>query len=141
MKQTIFLGGSLVFALAAPAVAQPGGGRTPQPIDRAAFEQRIERRFQMADANGDGYITRDEAQSAMNAMQRFGGGRGGGGDRLAGSLDPQAFDAMDTDHDGRVSLAEAKAAALQRFDAMDTNHDGVLSPEERQAARGTQPQR
>lgn len=140
MKQTIVLGGSLIFALAAPAVAQPGGGRAPQPIDRATFEQRVERRFQMADANGDGYITRDEAQAAMNAMQRFGGGRGGG-DRLAGSLDPRAFDAMDADHDGRVSLAEAKAAALRRFDAMDANHDGVLSVEERQAARGMRPQR
>jgi hypothetical protein len=55
------------------------------------------------------------------------------------------FRHADTDGDGRVSLAEAEAAALARFDRLDTNHDGRLSDEERAAAwqhpRGPQPQR
>jgi Ca2+-binding EF-hand superfamily protein len=35
--------------------------------------------------------------------------------------------AADTDHDGTISLAEAKQAAAARFDRLDTDHDG-LSP-------------
>jgi len=40
----------------------------------------------------------------------------------------------DTNHDGRVSLAEAEAAALAHFDKADLNHDGKITPEERQQA-------
>jgi len=45
------------------------------------------------------------------------------------------FRHADADHDGKVSLAEAQAAALARFDRADTNHDGVLSDAEREAVR------
>jgi Ca2+-binding EF-hand superfamily protein len=41
------------------------------------------------------------------------------------------FTMADTNHDGRVTLAEAQAAALQHFDMVDTNHDGQISPDER----------
>jgi hypothetical protein len=44
------------------------------------------------------------------------------------------FRHADADHDRKVSLAEAQAAALARFDRADTNHDGVLSDAEREAA-------
>jgi Ca2+-binding EF-hand superfamily protein len=40
----------------------------------------------------------------------------------------------DTDHDGRISQAEAVAGALKLFDQTDTNHDGTVTPEERRAA-------
>jgi hypothetical protein len=40
----------------------------------------------------------------------------------------------DANHDGRVSLQEATAAALQHFDRADLNHDGKLTPEERRQA-------
>jgi hypothetical protein len=54
-------------------------------------------------------------------------GMGGFGARL--------FEMADANHDGRVSLQEAQAAALSRFDRADLNHDGKLTPEERQRAR------
>ena len=41
----------------------------------------------------------------------------------------------DADKDGAVTKAEFIAAALSRFDAMDANHDGKVTKEERQAAR------
>ncbi len=53
--------------------------------------------------------------------------------------DPQKrFARMDTDHDGRISLAEYQAAGkpgsadkrAKRFKKLDTNGDGYLSPEE-----------
>jgi hypothetical protein len=42
------------------------------------------------------------------------------------------FDMADANHDGRVSLAEAQAAALAHFDKADFNHDGRITPDERQ---------
>jgi len=45
------------------------------------------------------------------------------------------FGEADANHDGKVSVAEAKARVDTAFDAADTNHDSTLSPEERQAAR------
>jgi Ca2+-binding EF-hand superfamily protein len=44
------------------------------------------------------------------------------------------FEREDADHDGKVSLAEAEKAALDRFERIDTNHDGVISDAERDAA-------
>ncbi len=37
---------------------------------------------------------------------------------------------IDTDHDGSVSLAEAKAAAAAKFDALDTDKEGTLDANE-----------
>ncbi|MEO6113277.1 MAG: hypothetical protein ABIP07_02350, partial [Sphingomicrobium sp.] len=41
----------------------------------------------------------------------------------------------DTNKDGRITLAEAEAMALQHFDKMDANRDGKVTPEERRAGR------
>jgi hypothetical protein len=43
------------------------------------------------------------------------------------SNDPSRFD---LDHDGELSLAEAKSAAAFRFDILDPDHDGSLSAQE-----------
>jgi EF hand len=37
---------------------------------------------------------------------------------------------IDTDHDGTVTLAEAKAAASAKFDALDTDKEGTLDSHE-----------
>lgn len=107
--------------------------------------RRGERRaglFDRLDSNHDGSISRSEfdARPALRGGerqgmrgQRFGrrGGRGG----MMGGLGGRAFEAMDLDHDGRVALAEANRAAIERFDRLDSNRDGTISPEERQSAR------
>ncbi|MEO5578746.1 MAG: calcium-binding protein, partial [Sphingomicrobium sp.] len=41
----------------------------------------------------------------------------------------------DVNKDGRVSLQEATATALQHFDRTDVNRDGKLTPDEMRAAR------
>ncbi len=43
---------------------------------------------------------------------------------------------MDTDGDGRVSLAEYQAWMSYAFDGMDRNRDGVLSADELPGGRG-----
>lgn len=40
------------------------------------------------------------------------------------------FDAVDTDHDGRVSLGEFLQRMSWAFEQMDRNRDQILSPEE-----------
>ena len=43
---------------------------------------------------------------------------------------------MDSNGDGKVSLAEFQDWMSYAFDAMDRNHDGVLSPDEQPGGRG-----
>ncbi|WP_202845402.1 hypothetical protein [Luteimonas saliphila] len=43
---------------------------------------------------------------------------------------------MDTDGDGRVSLAEYQDWMTYAFDGMDRNGDGVLSPDEQPGGKG-----
>lgn len=85
--------------------------------------------FAEADTNKDGIVTRAEFDSATASGKiklRH--------SRMRGSAMIRMFDAADANKDGRVSLEEAQAAALQRFDAADLNHDGVLTPDERRQA-------
>jgi Ca2+-binding EF-hand superfamily protein len=99
--------------------------------------------FDRLDTNKDGSISRQEFDAGRKireerrviVMQEGGGpgmvrmhriGMGFGGGRM--------FDMADTNKDGRVSLQEATAAALQHFDKADVNHDGKLTPEERRQA-------
>ena len=88
--------------------------------DRAQRGDRAERRGQRADR-------RSERRS--NRMERR-------ADRGPRGFGMKAIERLDADRDGRVSLAEATTARLQRFDRVDTNRDGTISREEREAARG-----
>ena len=65
-------------------------------------------------------------------MHGMGMGMGMGGMRGMGS---HLFDMADANHDNRVSLAEAQAAALAHFDRADVNHDGRITREERRQVR------
>jgi Ca2+-binding EF-hand superfamily protein len=44
--------------------------------------------------------------------------------------DPDLLAGLDTDHDGTVSLDEAKKAAEVMFDKLDRDHDGTLTRRE-----------
>ena len=113
--------------------------------------------FDRLDSNKDGAISRDEftkgreiriekrmvmkdgKQVAVAPGQPLGGNvfihrveRGGkmghhGGGRM--------IVMADNNHDGRITLAEAEAMALQHFDKMDANHDGRITPDERRDGR------
>jgi hypothetical protein len=63
----------------------------------------------------------------MEMHMRHMGGMGAGAGGFGGHL----FEMADANHDGRVSLAEAQAAALAHFDKADVNHDGEITPDER----------
>ena len=72
--------------------------------------------FRGADANGDGFLARDE----FAAMSRV--------DRL---FETVGFAYFDADHDGRISLSELTEKLNPAFALLDANSDCVLSPEER----------
>jgi hypothetical protein len=122
--------------------------------DRGAdHKARADRMFAMMDTDRNGEIGKAEFE-AFHADHEHGGSGGpdrqerfagwGGGQRHGGMwmmhmrhqiMADRMFDREDANHDGRVSLAEAEKAALDRFDRVDTNHDGVISDAERDAAR------
>jgi len=94
---------------------------------RDAMRQRMRERraaardkaFARLDANGDGSVSRAEFDAAPRVAGGGEGGRRGraprrGGGMMGGGMMGAMFDRADTDHDGRVSLAEAQAAARQR---------------------------
>ena len=114
---------------------RPGGGWQGENIVRdpnAAFDR--------LDANKDGMISRDEFAKGREmriekriVMREDGAkhGSGMGGGMGGGHMIVMA----DANHDGRITLAEAEAMALQHSDKMDANHDGQVTRDERRAGR------
>jgi hypothetical protein len=51
----------------------------------------------------------------------------------------RAFNDVDANHDGKLSLAEASKRPLAAFDMMDTNRDGILTVAEKAAAHSQAP--
>ena len=106
--------------------------------------------FDRLDTNHDGSISRQEFTAAHSQMRQervmimrdgpageMGMARmrmhmhGAGMERGFGG---HLFDMADANHDGRLTLQEAEAAALAHFDKADLNHDGKITPEERAQA-------
>jgi Ca2+-binding EF-hand superfamily protein len=103
-------------------------------VSAQEFEDAAKARFQRRDANHDGVIDAAELAAIQQRMEarraeRPDAGKGGGGGN-------SAWAAMDSDHDGRITEAEALAAAKARFAALDADKDGVLSPAEQPVRRG-----
>jgi Ca2+-binding EF-hand superfamily protein len=112
---------------------------------QAKAVQRQGERFTMLDANKDGQIGRAEfdadhqARAADRAGDRKGGEKrwghhGGKGMGMGMGMGMGWFERIDTDNDGRVTLADASKKALEMFDKADANRDGTVTPEERKAA-------
>ena len=131
---TLALGAAATIAIADPGSDRPGRGAMLERLKaadtnadgmlsraEAAALPRIAENFDAIDANKDGQITMEELR-AFHA-KRHGEHAGGFMKRL------------DTDGDGKISKAEALAAAAARFDAADANKDGFLTPDEMKAAR------
>lgn len=105
-----------VVPVALSARAQPPatGGMS---LDQ--FLARQTSRIMAADTDGDGKVSRAELAAAAK------NGR-----------DPsRRFDAMDTNPDGMLDVAEIRSALTRRFQRLDRNGDGIVTPDERMAGR------
>jgi hypothetical protein len=122
---TIALGAAVIST---PVLAQQGGGRGGRDQTRAETQQRADMMFQMIDANHDGVVTKDEAQTAL---ANFGGGGGRAG--MMERMIDQVFASTPS-----VTQQQFEAMMLARFDAQDLNHDGVVTAAEREQARAAQ---
>ena len=176
--------GAAALSLAVPALAQVASAPAPQRAEkiqtRADVQAKVATHFAKLDTNRDGFVTKAEADAAMqafrgkrderrsdrreHAFERFDTnrdgtitkaewdsaaaqrkqrveGRDGNGEGRAdrwrsgrggmGGFGGHMFEMADANKDGRVSLQEAQAAALQHFDMVDSNRDGQITREER----------
>lgn len=108
-------------------------------VTRAQIEAQVKEVFDRADTNKDNFMSRAEFAKRMGmVLNRTPPGSPGAptpeeAQRLLNAA-TAAFNAVDTNHDGKLSRKEAGARALAAFDAMDTNHDGIVTLAEKRAA-------
>lgn len=112
------------------------------PADREAHRARMIAR---ADTDGDGTLSEAERSAARETRAARHGdqatrhpGRPGGPEGRPGrpgGHDGERMARIDTDGDGRISLAEYQAEGFARFERADTDNDGTVTDEERRAAR------
>lgn len=125
MIRILFPALAIAGTLSAPAVAQSS---------RSTALAQLRAEFSATDIDHDGVLTKAEVAARIEHMRMAGAAR---------PLTPQQarqltdlwFQRTDTNHDGRVTLAESEATMGQMFDRYDTNHDGIISPSEQAAAR------
>jgi Ca2+-binding EF-hand superfamily protein len=111
MKKLVLAGTAAMAAFVAlPALAQPGDEGRDRPVPprtRAQIEAAVQARFARADADHDGFVTREEVRARLEAGRPDMAGRGA--ERRG-----QLFDRLDSDHDGSISRAEFDARPALR---------------------------
>lgn len=153
---------AIVLATAAgPALAQAKApAKGPQPVSRTVFMSRVDGNFGLLDTNKDGYASKAEIEAAeaktlasrkaQMIKQREAAFNQLDKDK-SGSLSLQEFNSavaaqperkvdaapimnrLDSNKDGKISLAESRAPSEARFVRLDANKDGVLSVDEQKA--------
>ena len=132
------------LAAAPPLYAQakkpaPSTGAAARPVTRAQIEAQVKQVFDRADTDKDNFMSRAEFGKRMGAvLNRTPPGTAGAPSKAQAQklLDAAvaAFNAVDSNHDGKLSRAEAGTRALAAFDMMDANHDGIVTPAEKRTA-------
>ena len=125
----------IALAIAISAVPSPAtDANPPADLTRDEARNRADGLFATFDTNGDGIVTREEAQHEGKKLmlRRAATGHdaapGIGGHTLR--FLEQRFAKAES-----ITKAEFEDAFLAHFDEMDTNHDGILTAIERQKAR------
>ena len=148
------------MAAALPALAQPaasplaagganqGGPRGPGALfdemdantdSRVTWDEAwafVQRRFNAADADKDGGLTRQEADALRPANRRPGGPQGGGAAPTAeqtarmSRFGDVVFRSIDANRDGRVTLDEARPAVEARFRGLDADANNAVERSE-----------
>ena len=147
---------STAFALAllasVPAVAQT----EPKPLPRAMFIANAEAEFNKVDTNKDGQMSKLEietfqrstsiavaearSKAVFAALDVDKNGQLSAVEFAKLTTKPPAVDAarvlkMDSNKDGKLSLAEHRSNALANFDRLDANKDGSVTVAELKASQ------
>ncbi|MFA7432627.1 MAG: EF-hand domain-containing protein [Gemmobacter sp.] len=134
---------ALAAVLAAPAAAQPRPGMmsgidafdpgSSGAITREDLDTRRAESIARLDADGDGFVTREELVAFQLEAARA---------RIEARAEAM-FERMDADGDGRLSAAELMVRPLptRMFDRLDADGDGTITAEEYQAARNAMQER
>lgn len=115
--------GAATVALAVPALAQvapapaPQAGHVAKIQTRADMQAKVAQHFAKVDANRDGFVTKAEADAAMESL------RGKRAERREDRRD-HAFERLDTNRDGTITKAEWEAGAQQHQAKRDHDGDG-----------------
>lgn len=112
----LILGVVTVYILCALLLA---GSVLADPTPALRSQGEIEKRFLVADRNGDGALSRQEMEQAGWMAK-----------------EQDRFNTLDSDHSGTVTLAEigsAVAAQVRQWLAADTDRDGRVSAQEAQS--------
>ena len=125
----------LAAAPARKTPAAPSGN-----VTRAQMQAQVKGIFDRADADKDGFMSKAEFGARMGAvLNRTPPGTPGAPSKAQAqemlTAADTAFKAVDTDDDGRLSRTEASKRPLAAFDMMDADHDGILTVAEKVAAR------
>lgn len=142
---------ALALTLAAPLFAAVPAKKAPASthaatiapaangdVTRAQMQAQVKQVFQRADTNHDGFMSRAEFAARMGVVINSAPAKLGTAptkEQAQRMLDAAnaAFNDVDANHDGKLSLAEAMHRPLAAFDSMDANHDGVLTLAEKKA--------
>ena len=116
-------------AQVAPRAAGPMRARTQGDRTRQQAQQMADAMFQRFDANGDGVLTREEAQQALDQAAAV---RGDAGEADQGAGRAQRMLGRMFGDAASVTIAQFEGQALARFDREDSNRDGVVTQAERQ---------
>jgi hypothetical protein len=116
-------------AQVAPRAAGPMHGRMQGDRTRQQAQQMAVDMFQRYDVNGDGVVTREEAQQALAQVAAK---RGEAGDAEQAGGRAQRMLARMFGDAASVTIAQFEGQALARFDREDSNRDGVVTQAERQ---------
>jgi hypothetical protein len=113
----------------------------PGDVTRTQMRAQVRAIFDRADLDKDDFMSREEFAGRMEAVMNRrppGSAAAPSKEEAQKILDAAfaAFKAVDTDGDGKLSRVEASRRPLAAFDMMDANKDGVLTVAEKVAARG-----
>jgi len=141
MKLTLPLATAGLLLAATPVFAAPiRQPAAPRDVTRAEMVAEVNQVFEQADTDKDGFMSRKEFAARMTAvLNRTPPGTPGAptpeqAQKMIAAA-TAAFNDADTNHDGKLSRAEAARRPLAAFDSMDANHDGVVTLAEKLAAR------
>jgi Ca2+-binding EF-hand superfamily protein len=109
---------------------------------RQFLVRRIEVEFKALDANGDGKLTKAEADAARGKpllLLMADADKDGTVTKVelakafasrGGQVSDRVFEALDADKDGKISAAEWQASGERRFARLDRNKDGAVTTDE-----------